>query len=74
MTMKTCKTCKQSKIYDPTEIMLKCNSPYMIYDGQGLSSEEKKIQSQSICYGDHEGYMAFITVGPEFGCIHWEAK
>ena len=25
-------------------------------------------------YTDYEGYSAAFTTGPDFGCIHWEAK
>jgi benzoyl-CoA reductase/2-hydroxyglutaryl-CoA dehydratase subunit BcrC/BadD/HgdB len=27
-----------------------------------------------LTYYDYEGYDASHTVGPKFGCIHWEAK
>jgi hypothetical protein len=64
---KICKTCKWST---PTSNVLrnkkfyKCHCPKLKYD----NSPEK----DELCYMDSEGYNASLSVGPNFGCVHWK--
>ena len=41
---------------------------------QDDTQKEKEALEASLVYWDYEGYSCGFSVGPEFGCIYWEAK
>ena len=40
---------------------------YWAYNSEGLSEDTMGIS-------DDDGYVAYVMMGPEFGCVHWEEK
>jgi hypothetical protein len=51
-----------------------CECPKVV-DGSELSDRQKNaLPPDAAVYYDFESFQATFTTGPEFGCIHWEAK
>lgn len=45
------------------------------YDGAcNLMKYNAPIEINKAIPWDYEGYSAGVSVGPKFGCVHWEAK
>ena len=59
------KICKNCKYFDGKS----CNSDKFVYVGQCEDTPE-----DGLGYWDMESYAAGVSVGPKFGCIHWEGK
>lgn len=65
--MNTCDTCKWWRKEQDRDGFTdrECENPKIGYFSKG--------EDACICH-DAEGYSGYITTGPKFGCIHWEAK
>ena len=61
--------CRDCRWWQPDK--LKCTSDKFFYVGGIIRS---KITDDSLTYADFEGYSAHFTTGPDFGCVHWEAR
>lgn len=80
--MNTCRTCKfysttpevTINFFDGTTATEKpegeCSCPKFRY----VYSAAAQLADDELGYWDFEGYAAGFNVGPDFGCIHWEAK
>ena len=66
--MSNCKNCKHWTLSD-SEIQGECNSKYLQYSAWGT---DKDIEQSGLNYWDCEGYAAFFSTGPDFGCVHWK--
>ena len=67
--MKTCDECKHDTIADDNGL------PGFQYDGRcALMEYDAPISINKAIPWDYEGYSAGVSVGPKFGCIHWEKK
>lgn len=73
--MRKCKNCKSwdtNRAYSLDGDPLRknygsCNCPKMNY-------ENHDGEKDNLVYADYEGYAAGISVGEDFGCIHFEEK
>lgn len=69
--MKTCKTCK---CWTPPEV----SSPWDVSKGGACACPKfvyhEPMPRDGLEYYDAEGYAAGFYTGPDFGCIHHEAK
>jgi len=67
---KICKNCRFSTPRRPItgapDLHLKCENPHLVYEGF------KTVDN--LVYWDASSYQADFSVGPEFGCVHWEKK
>lgn len=64
---KICKTCKWSipaSNVSGSKKFYKCHCPKLRYADYPKKDE--------LAYMDSEGYNASLSVGPNFGCIHWK--
>ena len=50
-----------------------CTNEKLIYFYKN-PNPDREFPIDGLVYDDHEGYEASLHVGPEFGCIHWEAR
>lgn len=87
--MNTCKSCKHWESVE-IELLDeefncyilesgKCSSSKFIYmDGEGEDGSRCRYNQEqfddSLQYVDLEKYQVHISVGPNFGCIHWATK
>lgn len=52
-----------------------CASPKILrYDGIDENTGEDLTTSNDQAFACCDEYRAFLYVGPDFGCIHWEKK
>lgn len=72
--MNTCESCRhwtesERENYEPEGLRQgKCNCEAFVYTGDcGYTP------INGLGYWDYEGYLAYFSTGPAFGCIHWEA-
>jgi hypothetical protein len=73
----TCKTCRHwdtKHSYSVPDALgfHDCNCPKIVYSDD--CPDKPSFPSDMAVYTDYEGYAAGFTTGPDFGCIHWEAK
>ncbi len=61
-----CKDCKYFKLSKYEDGDNDCSSPKFVY--------EDRESDDQLVYADYEGYSAGFSVGPNFGCIHFEPK
>ena len=74
------KICKYCKYWLEKEISIPCEYAQICYNFTNclcpdfLVGKENMTGKNQLAYDDHEGYMAKLTTGEEFGCIHFEEK
>jgi hypothetical protein len=64
--MKTCKDCQHWTQNPDKPGEGQCNSPKFV--------EADSPPLDGLAYTDYEGYNAYLSTGPDFGCIHHEAR
>ena len=70
--MNTCKDCKHWSVgedYVTGATVGSCGSEKFIDANTG-----GRCPKDGLRYWDHESYSCGFETGPDFGCIHWEAK
>ena len=72
--MERCETCKYWVEYEHISIkrtcrLGECASAKFIYSDAGLYPQNL-IPEDALEYRDYDGYMATLSTGPKFGCIH----
>jgi len=65
--MNKCKDCVFWGEVNEGDGLRACNNPKLREDVY-----KPLIKADMLLYGGHYGYDAFLNVGPEFGCIHWQ--
>lgn len=67
-----CKDCRwwQGVGVDWPDGFKRCESPKIV----DISERETDVPADGAAFSDIEGYGADFLTGPEFGCIHFEAK
>lgn len=71
--MNRCKTCRWWADRVRDDNLRRCSSPYILYLPDARR-EGVTIRDHYAGYIDAEQFGGDFRTGPEFGCVHWEAK
>jgi len=70
--MNTCKDCKHWDL-NPTEYSIPANTSKRECTCPKVCGETHRDEDAMEQWGQDAGYVDIAT-GPDFGCVHWEAK